>query len=108
MKHRHVLYAAAASLLFSSQFVSPADAASGIKCVDDYQLVKGYGPISTPYCEDHNLTKVAQSYGMTYSFAEVHHNPSIQYEICYAIGHDIRVHSTCAGIRSDGDNERRR
>ena len=106
MKHRHVLYAAAASLLFSSQFVSPADAASRIKCVDDYQVVKGYGYVLTPYCVAYNLTKVARSYGMKYSFAEVRHNPTIKYDICYAIGHDTRVHSACAGIRSDGDGER--
>ena len=106
MKYQHVFYAAVASLLLSTQFATPA--ASGIKCVDDYQLVNGYGPILTPYCEDYNLTKVAQSYGMKYSFAEVRHNPTIKYDICYAIGHDTRVHSACAGIRSDGDGERRK
>ena len=107
MKYQRVLYAAAASLLLSSQFGSSAGG-TDIKCVDDYQLVNGYGPILTPYCEDYNLTKVAQSYGMKYSFAEVRHNPTIKYDICYAIGHDTRVHSACAGIRSDGDGERRK
>ena len=107
MKHRIALFAAAASLLLSSQFGSSAVAASAIECVDDYQVLDGYGYVRTPYCEDYNLTKVARGYGIRYSFAQVRHNPRIKYDICYAIGHDTRVFSACAGINSNGDNDRR-
>ncbi|GBF25052.1 serine/threonine-protein kinase pkn1 [bacterium MnTg02] len=93
----------AASLGAKSKSDKPADEGSGItapniKCVDDQQLVEGYEPIQTPYCEDLNLIKVARSYGIKFSFAEVVHNPNIKYIICYAIGHDTRVHSACGNL----------
>jgi len=93
----------AASLGAKSKSDKPADEGSGItapniKCVDDRQLVEGYEPIQTPYCEDLNLIKVAQRYGIKFSFAEVVHNPNIKYIICHAIGHDTRVQTACGNL----------
>lgn len=106
MRQIHISIATASLFLFVLQIGEVALArSSGIKCDGGYQIVKGYGAISTPYCQDDNLSKVAQTYGISYSTAQIHHTPDIKHQVCAAIGHDNRVHSACDGFRSDGGDK---
>ena len=72
-----------------------------IVCDGAYQIVQG-SPVATPYCEDNYLAAVARSYGMKVSAAAVRSNPSTKAQVCYTIGHDIRVTDICASYRRDG------
>lgn len=84
---------------------SPAQAK--IHCQGSYQLIRGVGLHSTPYCEIKNLYKVARgSYGISTSFAKLRNNVHERREVCQVIGHDSRVHSTCLPYRHDGGNDK--
>lgn len=89
---------ATASLLL----VLPHGAAQArIVCDGNYQVVGG-GTVATPYCQEQNLARVAQSYGMSASFAAIRNSDSVKGQICRAIGHDNRVRETCLPFRNDG------
>jgi len=69
--HRHILGGAAILALtglLASAGASPA--AAGIECRGNFQVSK-YGLISTPYCEEENIARVAQSYGANVTGADV-------------------------------------
>ena len=107
MRRIHISIAAVVSFLFALQAGDVAMARSfAIKCDGSYQLVKGHGPIATPYCQDDNLANVARSYGMRFSTAEIHNTPEIKHQVCAAIGHDNRVYTACDGFRLDGESGR--
>lgn len=78
-----------------------------IKCNGPYQVVKGAGEISTPYCEDSHLASIAREYGMRVSAQSVRQNPGTKDEVCRLVGHDPRTSHTCAGTSSDYSNGRR-
>ena len=85
-----------------SVLVVPLGAAQArIECDGNFQIVQGQ-PISTPYCRDQNLARVAQSYGMRTSFQEIRRSDSVKGQICRAIGHDNRVSEVCLPYRNDG------
>ncbi|MDO9381408.1 MAG: hypothetical protein Q7T86_00955 [Hyphomicrobiaceae bacterium] len=86
------------SAIILAVLVTPASAA--IRCNDDFQVVQG-NEISTPYCGDNYLAKVARKYGIRVSNAEIRNNPNRKGEVCRMIGHDIRVKDACAGYSSD-------
>lgn len=65
-----------------------------IVCKDDYQRV-GRSWISTPYCRDNSLARVAREYGSRVSDAAVRNNPNLKREVCRLVGHDIRVQDNC-------------
>ena len=68
---------ASTALAVSVLFV-PLDAAQArIECDGNFQIVKGH-PIATPYCQDQNLARVAQSYGMRTSFQEIRRSDSVK------------------------------
>lgn len=71
----------------------PAHAA--IVCEGNFQIVKGQ-PISTPYCREKELARVARSYGWRVSDKAVRHSESTKAQICRAIGYDNRVREICA------------
>jgi hypothetical protein len=92
---------ASTALAVSVLFV-PFDAAQArIECDGNFQVVQGQ-PIATPYCQDQNLARVAQSYGMRTSFQELRRSDSVKGQICRAIGHDNRVYEVCRPFRNDG------
>ncbi len=96
-----------AGLCFIAIFIAttlPANAA--IKCKGQFQVIKGHGQISTPYCEDNYLAAIARSYGRRVSNVAVRQNPSVKAEICRQIGHDSRLTEICSGHRPDGNNKR--
>ena len=64
------------------------------QCRDNFQVTK-YGLISTPYCEDQQIARVARSYGFNVSDAEVHNNPEHEGLFCQIIGNDNRLKGSC-------------
>ena len=90
-------HAAQLCLLIGSFLVAAVTSASAIECREDYQIVQGQ-PISTPYCRDGFLAKVANEYGFKTSAATIRNNPSRKEEICRFIGTDIRVQTACSEV----------
>jgi len=90
-------HAAQLLLLSGSFLVAAAASASAIECKDDYQIVQGQ-PISTPYCRDGYLARVAREYGFKASAEAIRNNPSRKEEICRYIGNDIRVQTACSEV----------
>jgi hypothetical protein len=77
-------------------FVAVSPAAARIECRDNFQITK-HGPISTPYCEEKQIARVARSYGMAVTDAEVRNNPNTKVWLCQIIGNDVRLKGSCAG-----------
>lgn len=71
-----------------------ASPAMAIQCKGRYQVVNG-DEISTPFCEDNYLARVARSYGIKVSNRAIRQNPNTKHQICHAVGHDIRVSGIC-------------
>ena len=76
-----------------------------IRCVNQWQIVNGQ-KISTPYCEDGYLARVAQQAGMRVSAAAIRNNPLTKEKACSLVGSDIRVQSICAGLTYDNSRGR--
>src|SRR5262249_18964993 len=55
--------------------VAASPAAAKIECRDNFQVTKN-GLISTPYCEELQIARVARSYGYNVSDDEVRNNPN--------------------------------
>jgi hypothetical protein len=72
----------------------PAEAR--IECRGNFQITKR-GPISTPYCEEKQIARVARSYGIAVTDAEVRNNPNTKVWLCQTIGGDNRLKGSCAG-----------
>lgn len=82
-------------------------AQAAIVCDGNYQIVDGL-PVSTPYCRDLTLARVARSYGWRVSVQSIRYSESTRSQVCRAIGHDNRVAEACAPYRHDGDGRFRR
>ncbi len=87
---RHLLRLAA---IVATMFVA-SQAEARIECRDNFQITK-HGPISTPYCEEKQIARVARSYGIAVSDAEVRNNPNTKVYLCRIIGGDIRLKGSC-------------
>jgi hypothetical protein len=83
-------FAAAALLTVASAW--PAKAR--IECRGNFQITK-YGPIATPYCQEEEIARVARSFGMKVSGAEVRNNALKKVYLCQIIGDDIRLKGSC-------------
>ena len=87
------------SILFSIALLTTvvaSPAAARIECRDNFQVTK-HGLISTPYCEERQIARIARSYGYAVSDAEVRNNPNTNIYLCRIIGNDIRLKGSCAG-----------
>ncbi len=71
-------------------------AVARIQCQGNFQ-VGPYGLIATPYCEEEQIARVAQSRGFNVSAAEVHRNALKKVYLCQVIGFDNRLKGSCAG-----------
>lgn len=80
-----------------------APAAAKIACNGRYQ-VTSLGEVSTPYCEDHLLTKVARARGYNVTFNQVHNNWGVKKRVCYGLRHHPIVGDICTGIIPDHDH----
>jgi len=88
--------------------VLPVPAAkAAIRCNGPYQIVKGHGEISTPYCGDGYLAKVAREYGSRVSAKVIRQNPSKKQEVCRLVGFDPRVSTICAPFNDHDSGHRR-
>ena len=74
----------------------PGPAAARIQCQGNFQISK-YGPIATPYCEEEQIARVAQSYGWKVTASEVHNNTLKNVYVCQILGGDVRLKGSCAG-----------
>lgn len=90
-------HAAKLCILAGSAITLAATNAAAIQCQENYQIVQGQ-PISTPYCRDGYLAKVARQYGFKTSPAEIRNNPARKAEICRFINSDIRVQVACSEV----------
>ena len=89
MLKKSLLTAAAATFLVAGATAQPAQA--GIKCAGPNQVTK-HGVISTPYCQDVYLARIAG-----YPPKAILYNPSAKDDACDAVGHDTRVAHICQG-----------
>jgi hypothetical protein len=72
-----------------------------IQCDGNFQIVRG-SAFATPYCQEQNLARVAQGYGMRVSFDSIRASDSVKAQVCRTIGHDNRVREACLPFRYDG------
>ena len=95
--HRHVLSGSATLAVTALLAIAAASpAAARIECRGNFQITQ-HGPIATPYCEEEEIARVARSYGMRVTGAEVHGNPLKKVYLCQTIGGDSRLKGSCAG-----------
>jgi hypothetical protein len=97
MMKKSLLTAAAAAFLMAGAAAQPAQA--GIKCAGPNQVTK-YGLISSPYCEDVYLARIAG-----YHPKAILYNPSAKADACDAVGNDNRVAHICQGFGYHSDND---
>lgn len=84
--------------LVTAVAVMPAEAR--IECRGNFQVTK-YGLISTPYCEEENIARVARTSGFKVSGAEVRKDPLKKVYLCQIIGGDVRLKGSCTGYSPD-------
>ena len=88
----------AVTILLVVGVLSPA--AARIECRGNFQITK-YGPIATPYCQDEEIARVARTYGIRVTGAEVHNNPLKKVYLCQIIGGDTRLKGSCGAYAPD-------
>lgn len=88
-------------LIGASAEARPHTAAhEGIVCRGEYQIVEGRA-ISTPYCEDANLAKIARAHGDNVSASALRNNPATKSEVCRFGGTSSSAWDDCP----DGDED---
>ena len=91
---RRHLASGLALLLLGVALVAPVPAVAKIKCKGIFQVNK-YGLISTPYCQEEEIARVAQSYGWKVTAAQIHNDPLKKVYACQALGGDTRLKGAC-------------
>ncbi|HXV25601.1 MAG TPA: hypothetical protein VED46_15255 [Alphaproteobacteria bacterium] len=66
----------------------------------NFQVSK-YGLIATPYCQEENIARVARSYGMNVTGAQVRNDPLKKVYLCQIIGNDNRLKGACGAYVPD-------
>jgi len=79
-----------------STIAALSPAAARIECRGNFQVTK-YGLISTPYCEEEQIARVARSYGERVTGSEVRNNALKKVYLCQVYGYDTRLKGSCAG-----------
>ena len=88
----------AAVVVSAAVALSAGSTQARIACDGNFQIVQGQ-PISTPYCRDQTLARVARGYGMRVSAAAIRNSESVKAQVCRTIGHDLRVREVCQPYR---------
>jgi hypothetical protein len=91
------LYRLLAYVALSLAISAPAFA---ITCHGDFQVVDGQ-ELSTPYCRDNELARVARLSGFNVSDSTVRNNPAKKEELCRYLNDDIRVKPACSSVLPD-------
>ena len=81
-------------------FAVVPDAEAKIKCQGIFQVTKN-GLISTPYCRELEIARVARSYGWKVTDAQVRNDPLKKVYICQALGGDTRLKGACGAYSRD-------
>jgi len=79
----------------------PESAAAKIKCQGIFQVTTKHGLISTPYCQELEIARVARSYGWKVTDAQVRNDPLKKVYICQALGGDVRLKGACGAYAPD-------
>ena len=93
--------AKALAFVVATMLLANTATAAGIVCRDGYQVVNGQ-EISTPYCADGNIAKVARESGWKVTDKQIRQNPNLKDEVCRHMGADIRVREDCDYPEGDG------
>jgi hypothetical protein len=97
---------AAAAALASGLFaLVQGGAEARIVCDGNFQIVQGR-PVSTLYCQERELARVARKFGWRVSANEIRNSESRKAQVCRAIGFDNRVREVCDAYQSFGGNNR--
>src|SRR5262245_60496806 len=84
--------------LMLAAMVTPVSAK--IQCNGKFHMNPS-GPIATPYCEEENIARVAQTYGWKVTADEVHNNPLTKVYVCQNLGGDVRLKGSCGAYSPD-------
>ena len=97
--HERDLKGILATLLGAVFLVAAASepAVARIQCQGNFMVTKKDGLIATPYCEEEQIAKVAQSYGWKVTAKQVHNDPLTKVKLCQILGGDVRLKGSCAG-----------
>ena len=89
--------------------MSTMSASAAIRCNGQFQVIRGQGELSTPYCEDKYLAIIARSYGWKVSNVTIRQNPNLKARVCRHVGHDSRLRVICSNYiyGNDGGTFRR-
>jgi hypothetical protein len=99
--HRFTVGGASTLAIIALVAISAASpAAARIECRGNFQVTK-YGLIATPYCEEENIARVARSYGMNVSGAQVRRDALTKVYLCQIIGNDNRLKGACGAYAPD-------
>jgi hypothetical protein len=93
------LAAGFAGAVLAACLLVPQPAAAKIQCKGIFQVSK-YGLISTPYCQELEIARVARSYGWKVTDAQVRNDPLKKVYICQALGGDVRLKGACGAYSS--------
>jgi hypothetical protein len=97
---------AAAAALASGLFgLAQGGAEARIICEGNYQIVQGQ-PVSTLYCREQELARVARTFGWRISVQEIRSSESKKAQLCRAIGFDNRVQEVCNPYQPFGGDSR--
>lgn len=94
MRNAFVIALSACGLAAASLALAVPAAEAKIVCRDGFQVVNG-SEISTPYCNDADLARIAREHGVRVSADEVRNNPAKKYELCRFIGSSPSASSYC-------------
>jgi hypothetical protein len=97
--------AAAAALASGLVVLGQGGAEARIQCDGNFQIVRGQ-PVSTLYCQERELARVARTFGWRVSVNEIRHSESKKAQVCRAIGFDNRVREVCDPYQAFGGNNR--
>ena len=91
--------------VFATVSVIATSPALAITCHGDFQVVNGQ-EISTPFCRDNELARVARGYGFHVSDADIRNSPAKKEETCRFLRNEIRVHTACEEVLpTDGGSD---
>jgi hypothetical protein len=86
--------AAAAALASGLVALVQGGAEARIECDGNFQIVQGR-PVSTLYCQEQELARVARKFGWRVSANEIRNSETTKAQVCRAIGFDNRVREVC-------------
>ncbi|MFZ1105207.1 MAG: hypothetical protein WAN86_20540 [Hyphomicrobiaceae bacterium] len=97
--------AAAAALASGLLALAQGGAEARIRCDGNFQIVRGQ-PVSTLYCQERELARVARKFGWRVSVNEIRYSESTKAQVCRAIGFDNRVQEVCSPYQPFGGSNR--